>query len=271
MAFFHRHAPDKKPLPHEAAIVLSGQKVLLRVSDGKTPEFPSCDLVAAFAHNTKSPLHVGLLDGGPCWLYEMTEGEPPLPGYDWLEIRPCITILTAGQWNALGCALTLLWWRNNHRFCGACGTETVEADEERARRCPNCGALFYPSQSAAVIVTVTKNDTILLAHNNNFPSQIHSLIAGFVDPGETLEETVVREIREEVGIEVQNIRYARSQPWPFPNSLMLGFHAEWKSGEIKPDGREIKIAGWFTRDKLPTLPRPGSISRELIDEWVDNR
>jgi NAD+ diphosphatase len=229
-------------------------------------------MAGPLAPGLKKPLHIGLLDKVPCWLFELDESQTQEPsGCNWSEIRPSISLLDAEEWRAVACSLTLLWWRKNHRFCGSCGTETVEGTEERVLCCPNCGALFYPNQSPAVIVAVTKDDALLLAHNSHFHPEMHSILAGFVDPGETIEETVARELREEVGIEVKNIRYARSQPWPFPNSLMIGFHAEWQSGELKPDGVEIKFADWFTRDNLPALPRPGSIARMLIDEWADKR
>ena len=171
-------------------------------------------------------------------------------------------------------------WAEVSRFCGACGGRLVDAngnedfreplDEHAhgARFCPRCRRTFFPRMSPAVIVLVRKGNAILLEHNVRFPGNRHSLIAGFVEIGETLEEAAVREIREEAGIEVKNLRYLRSQPWPFPDSLMLGFLAEWESGDARPDGREIDHLDWYTADTLPELPMKGSIARFIIDTFV---
>ncbi len=127
--------------------------------------------------------------------------------------------------------------------------------------------MYFPTASPAIIVGVTCGEKLLLAHNRNFRTGLFSLLAGFVDPGETLEQAVVREVREEVGLEVGSLRYVTSQPWAFPNSLMLGFRASHISGELAVDGTEIAEAGWFTRDALPEIPRVGTIARLLVDEW----
>jgi NAD+ diphosphatase len=143
--------------------------------------------------------------------------------------------------------------------------------EERAKKCTACGFLSYPRLSPAVITAVFKDDTILLSHNAMFPGKWHSISAGFVEPGETLEDCVRREIREEVGIEVKNIKYFGSQPWPFPDSLMLGFTADWAGGDLVPDGVEITDAGWFTADTMPEIPPKISISREIIDWYLEGK
>jgi NAD+ diphosphatase len=132
-----------------------------------------------------------------------------------------------------------------------------------------CGRHEFPRISPAVIVAITDDENrILLAHNKNFRAGVYSLIAGFNEAGESLEATVAREIREEVNIEVADIAYIKSQPWPFPNSVMLGFSARYSSGTLRPDGVEIEDARWFTRDNRPTLPGGGSLSRELINRWL---
>jgi NAD+ diphosphatase len=171
-------------------------------------------------------------------------------------------------------------WAAVSRFCGACGGPLVDAngnEEVReplddhangARFCPRCKRIFFPRMSPAVIVLVRKGTTILLEHNVRFSGNRHSLIAGFVEIGETLEEAAVREIREEAGIEVKNLRYVRSQPWPFPDSLMVGFLANWADGEARPDGVEIDHLGWYTADDLPEMPMRGSIARFMIDTYV---
>jgi NAD+ diphosphatase len=146
----------------------------------------------------------------------------------------------------------------------------TDSTDELARLCPSCGRLEYPRIAPAVITIITNNeDKVLLAHNSKFSPGMYSLIAGFAEAGENLETAVAREIREEVDIEIRDIRYKVSQPWPFPNSLMAGFSARYASGIIKPDGVEIEDAQWFSRDKLPILPRTGSVSRYLIEQWMN--
>jgi NAD+ diphosphatase len=165
-------------------------------------------------------------------------------------------------------AFHIAQWRRESLFCGCCGSRNNDADTELARLCPSCGHLEFPRIAPAVItIIVNDKDEALLAHNKKFTSGMYSLIAGFNEAGESLEETVVREIREEVSLEVKDLRYIKSQPWPFPNSLMTGFFAHHASGSIKVDGIEIEDAQWFSRDKLPTLPGYGSVSRYLIELW----
>ena len=164
-------------------------------------------------------------------------------------------------------------WRKESRFCGSCGAANRDADTgELARQCPVCGRLEFPRISPAVITIITNDrDEALLAHNMKFAAGVYSLIAGFNEAGENLEATVAREIMEEVNIEVKDIRYIRSQPWPFPNSLMVGFSAHYSGGEVRADGVEIEDAQWFTREKLPNLPGNGSVSRYLIGLWQDGK
>jgi NAD+ diphosphatase len=168
-------------------------------------------------------------------------------------------------------AFHIAQWRRESRFCGSCGSPNGDADSgELARQCPACGRLEFPRISPAVITIIINDEgKALLAHNKKFAPGVYSLIAGFNEAGESLEHTVAREIREEVNIEVRDIRYIASQPWPFPNSLMLGFAARYASGDIKPDGVEIEDARWFGRDALPGLPGLGSVSRYLIGRWLD--
>jgi NAD+ diphosphatase len=169
-------------------------------------------------------------------------------------------------------AYHIMQWRRESAFCGGCGSPNVDAPDELARLCPACGRREYPRISPAIIVLITnEKDEALLAHNIKFMGGIYSLIAGFNEAGESLETTVAREVREEVGVEVEDIRYVASQPWPFPNSLMIGFTARYARGEIKPDGVEIEDARWFRREDLPKLPGAGSVSRYLINRWLGSR
>jgi NAD+ diphosphatase len=165
-------------------------------------------------------------------------------------------------------AFHIMQWRRDSVRCGRCGGLNGDAPTGLARICPVCGRTEFPRISPAVIVLITNDrDEILLAHNANFMNQVYSLVAGFVEAGESLEATIRREIREEVNIEVDEIRYAASQPWPFPNSLMLGFSAVYAGGSLRPDGTEILDARWFSRETLPNLPGHGSIARKLIERW----
>ncbi len=158
-------------------------------------------------------------------------------------------------------------WRNNSRHCGRCGCLTKEGDD-RGRICPACGNRTYPVISPAIIVAVEREGKILLAHNASFPGKRYSVLAGFLDLGESLEEALKREVMEEVGIEVGSIEYFGSQPWPFPRSLMVAFRAKWESGDISVDGVEIDHADWFSPGDLPEIPGGASVSRKLIDDFI---
>jgi NAD+ diphosphatase len=164
----------------------------------------------------------------------------------------------------------IIHWRRESAFCGSCGTRNTDAPLELARLCPACGRLEYPRISPAIIVLILRDDgRVLLAHNRKFTGRVYSLIAGFTEAGESLEATVRREVREEVGLEIRDTAYIASQPWPFPNSLMIGFTTRYAGGDITPDGEEIEDARWFSREELPELPGFGSVSRYLINRWVE--
>jgi NAD+ diphosphatase len=185
-------------------------------------------------------------------------------------VSPGKTIDGSGPLGRLLRAYHIAQWRRDSAYCGSCGAKNTDAPDELARLCPSCGRREYPRISPAVItLIINDNGEALLAHNRKFADGVYSLIAGFNEAGESLEATVAREIREEVGLEVRDIRYIASQPWPFPNSLMLGFTARHASAEIRPDGEEIMDARWFSPGKLPNLPGFGSVSRYLINRWIE--
>jgi len=163
-------------------------------------------------------------------------------------------------------------WRRDSRFCGTCGAKNSDVPGQVQRQCPECGRLEFPRICPAAIVVITDCDNrILLAHNKRFRAGVYSLISGYNEAGESLEETVAREVREEVNIEVKDIEYVKSQPWPFPNSLMVGYKARFAGGTLKPDGEEIEDAEWFTKNNLPELPGKGSLARVLINNWFENK
>jgi NAD+ diphosphatase len=171
-------------------------------------------------------------------------------------------------WLTAGRALQLVEWDRTHQFCGRCGIVTERVPGLHARACPRCSLQAFPRLAPAVICLVERDGMALLARGPQFAADMYSCLAGFVEPGETLEEAVVREVREEVAIEIEDVHYFGSQPWPFPHSLMVGFTARWLSGTIEVDGEEITDASWFAPDRLPNLPSEMSIARVLIADWL---
>jgi NAD+ diphosphatase len=212
-------------------------------------------------------LFLGVLGGRPCWAADAGPASA-VDGFAFMDLFSLHPALGERRWAIAGRAVQLVDWMRSHRFCGRCGVDTEAAPGERARRCPSCGLLAFPRLAPAVITLVQRDDEALLARGVTFGVPMYSCIAGFVEPGETLEEAVRREIAEEVGIEVRDVRYHASQPWPFPHSLMIGFRARWAAGDIRIDPGEIVDAGWFRRDDLPPIPPGISIARALIDAWL---
>ena len=212
--------------------------------------------------------YLGTLDGRPCYAAELPNESRVVDGFRLKGLRETFGQLEEELIWIAGRANQLIDWSRSHQFCGQCGHPTEDKPQERAKICPACKLVNYPRLSPAVIMAVVKGDHLLLASNKRFKSGFYSVLAGFVEPGETLEECVAREIKEEVGIRVKNIRYFGSQPWPFPNSLMVGFSADYAGGEIKADQSEIADAGWFTADNLPHIPPRITIARHLIDWFV---
>jgi NAD+ diphosphatase len=216
-----------------------------------------------------SRLHfVGMLGTTACWAVDVADDAVAPDDAFYVDLYRLYGSLPPVQWHAAGRAVQLVEWGRTHSFCGRCGSPTESASGERAMRCPRCGLLAFPRLAPAVITLVTRGDEALLARGRTFAVPMYSCIAGFVEPGETLEQAVVREVREEVGVDVAGVRYVGSQPWPFPHSLMIGFRAEWAAGDIVIDPSEIADAGWYRRDDLPMIPPGISIARTLIDGWL---
>lgn len=218
-------------------------------------------------HPVPAGLQIGTLNGVPCLGIPF----PETGNWDTRPLRAVMFKLDEATVCAICRAKELMFWRKRKNFCGTCGRELTDSATDIARICPVCQERYYPQIAPAVITAVLKDGKLLLAHNRNFTSGVHSLIAGFVESGETLEQAVAREIWEETSIKVKNIRYYASQPWPFPNSIMLGFVAEYESGDLKPDGVELEHAAWFSADHLPLLPDHGSIARKIIDDFINNK
>lgn len=188
---------------------------------------------------------------------------------DFYDARLALRLnLKSEEFQAIGYGNHIFNWRNNHQYCGKCAHRMQDKMIERAMECLNCNHLVYPKISPCVIVLITHQDKMLLARSAHFTAGMMSALAGFIEIGESAEQTLVREVKEEVGVQVKNLRYICSQPWPFPDILMLGFIAEYESGEITIDPNEIETAGWFDKDNLPPLPHEMSISRFLIEEHL---
>jgi len=208
------------------------------------------------------------------WTMQLPEGFDPQRAVDGMlaDLRQLMNKLDALTWNVAGRATQLVDWVRDNQHCGRCGGPMTRVSGERAMRCAIDGFSAYPRLSPAVIVLIEHPDgRALLARNVGWPMPMYSTLAGFVEPGESLEDTIRREMHEEVGVEIGRIQYFGSQPWPFPNSLMLGFIATWKSGDIVLAEDEIADAQWYTPDDLPMIPPPPSIARALIDDWVDRQ
>jgi NAD+ diphosphatase len=214
---------------------------------------------------------LGLLDGEAIWGVDVPRGIDPADGAA-VDLYSYFGLAGEVNWLVAGRAVQIVEWARTHRFCGRCATPTVLAPGERAMRCPECGLLAFPRLAPAMITLVTRGEgadsEALLARGAQFSLPMYSCLAGFVEPGESLEGAVEREVREEVGIAVKNVRYWGSQPWPFPHSLMLGFRAEYESGDIVCDPIEILDANWYRRGELPQIPPGISIARKLIDGWL---
>jgi NAD+ diphosphatase len=254
-----------KCAPDACAVAISGRNVLVKECGNKIT-LPSIQDIPQEALDTDNSLILGDLAGRQCAGF-IFNGECS-GNLKMLEMRTAFTRVSAGACYAICRAKSLLEWKKRRNYCGVCAAKLQPSENDIALKCSPCGEPYYPQLAPAVIVAITKEDKILLAHNGRFPERVHSLIAGFVEAGESIEQAVAREIFEETSIEISDLRYAASQSWPFPNSLMLGFTAEYDSGEVTPDGDEIVDAGFYPPDALPPLPGHGSIARRIIDEYI---
>ncbi len=261
------HAPENTDIP-ALWFLFSGDRLLIR-SNGSGAEIPCAGTPDFPGILSAGKQFLGMMKGQPCYAAELS-GEAELPdGTSWAGLRGLHGSLPEPLLNIAGLGLQLVRWDQTHRYCSRCGAKTRDHSEERAKLCPECGFVNYPRISPAVIVSVVREGRILLARSSHYPDpRMYSVIAGYVEPGETLEQTVLRELDEEVGICAKNLRYFRSQPWPYSGSLMVAFTAEYASGEIRVDGQEILEAGWFAPDRMPLLPGAGSVAGWLIRHFM---
>jgi NAD+ diphosphatase len=213
---------------------------------------------------------VGTYDGEACWVVGVAPDAPLPPGFRKESLVPRDTRLSQETLSLGGIALQTLHWERMSRHCPSCGKPTAAIDGESGRRCPACKAEHYPSLHPCVITLIRDGRRVLLTRKSFWPKNRYGLVAGFVDPAESLEEAVRREVQEEVGVEVKDITYVASQYWPFPSQLMVGFVATYAGGELRVDHEELEDARWFSTDALPDLPPPFSIARFILDRYCRN-
>jgi len=277
--FVSRLAPPEGTRGPARWFIFQGDRLLVQPV-GDAADAVTVPLVSSTAEVhviTQRELYLGCLQDGNgqetgCYAAEIDPDATLPEGFLADGLRGLYGRLDDDAFAVAGRAVQLLAWDRTHRYCGQCGALTENQPHERVKRCPACGLTSYPRLSPAIIIAVTRDTPegkrLLLARNHRFPAGRYSVVAGYVEPGETLEECAQREVCEEVGIDIRAIRYFGSQPWPFPNSLMIGFTAEYAGGEITLEDSEIAEAGWFAPDALPNLPPRMSIARRLIDAFV---
>ena len=188
-------------------------------------------------------------------------------GLQMVGLRKTHALLSPEDYQLAGKGAELLYWDQNTRYCGVCGG-TNRWMTDISKKCRECGKEWWPSAATAIIVRIERGDSILLVRARNFRGNHYGLVAGFLETGESLEECVMREVQEEVGIRISNLKYFGSQPWPYPFGLMVGFTAEYAGGELHLQKEELCEGGWFTRDNMPEIPDKASIARRLIDDWA---
>lgn len=239
---------------------------LLCISEGGVPRPVTGDEYRWLDLTVSSELFLGTFHERACFVVDAVGVAPE--GYTLTSLRAWLGRASNEVFYVAGRAQQILEWQRDYKYCGRCGSHTQDHPADRAKQCPDCGLISYPRISPSIIVLVHKGDEILLARNAAWPTAMYSTLAGFVEPGESIEQTVHREIFEEVGLKVEAISYLGSQSWPFPNSLMLGFHAAYLSGDIVCQEEEIADAQWFSADNLPQIPPATAISRWLIDDYL---
>ena len=257
-------------LPKELAaaslcFVWRDDKILAR--NGDPPTLPTfSDVIAMGIDGARH--YLGSYQGIDCIALRVAADTAEPEGWQWRGLRSLFLQIPDPSLALAGRSSQVVEWDRSHRYCGRCGTPTLDKPDERAKQCPACGYVVYPRVSPAMMVLVTRGRELLLARANRFPNAMYSALAGFVELGESIEDCIHREVREEVGVEVDNLVYFASQSWPFPHSLMIAFTAEYAGGDMRPCDAEIADAKWFSLDALPQLPSPVSISRKLIDATI---
>ncbi|SCL89050.1 NAD(+) diphosphatase [Sporanaerobacter sp. PP17-6a] len=245
-------------------IAVNKSKKIIKIPTGKD--------ISEMGLNIKNPMYIGSFDNINCFGGTCENIPSGFKNLEAIGLRELSYLVEKELYLIAAKVFLLINWEKDHRYCGRCGSlmERKKNKNERALICPKCGFTTWPRTSPAIIVAVTKEDKLLLAHNKNFENGRYSVIAGFVEMGETFEQCVKREVFEETRIEIKNIKYFGNQPWPFPNSMMIGFTAEYLSGEIKEDGDEIVTAGWFRKEEIcGKYNKSNSIGSQLIENFIN--
>ena len=267
--FLSETTPPPSTDADEALYFVCLGRRLLAISEHGVPrpvtaeEFRWVDVEVTYKH------YLGRWEGRACYALA-ADGRAP-EGFAATDLRAWLGRVEPDFFYLAGRAQQIVAWHLDNRFCGRCGAENIERSADRAKYCSDCDLSIYPRLSPSIIVLVRRGDEMLLARNAAWPTRMFSTLAGFVEPGESIEQTVHREVAEEVGIDVANLRYLGSQSWPFPNVLMLGFHADYAGGEVVCRDGEIAEARWFHFRNLPNVPNGTAISRWLIDAFVRER
>jgi NAD+ diphosphatase len=267
LSFFPEFTGSIAPDAHDLWFIFDQNRILTDES-GNVPQSTT---LQSIRENLAGILHLGRsLDHN-----SFAATVEPLPamlpqGFGFTDLRLLFRSCDEHMKHLASRARELITWNEQSRFCGRCGTPTINKTVERAKECPQCGLVRFPRISPAVIVAVIKDNKILLARGKNSTMPFHSVLAGFVEAGESLEICVKREVLEEVGLEITDIRYFGSQPWPFPDSLMVAFTARHAAGEINIDKVELEHAAWYGPVDLPPIPPNGSVSRKLIDWFTSS-
>ena len=251
---------------HSLCFAFIGDDVLLT----QHAAFPDAAQLAVLPYPETDCL-IGRLGEQTCRLLAWPDSTEVPQGLQRLSLRTAWNLLDREQHALVTRAKLLRTWDREHRYCGVCGTPTQPMDSEPARICPACQHRAYPRLSPAIMVLIHRGNELLLARSPHFRPGMYSALAGFVEPGESLEECAHREVMEEVGVRIRNLRWFDSQPWPFPHSLMLAFHAEYVAGDIVPQPGEIEDAAWFHIDALPELPSSDSIAYRLLQAAIDEK
>ena len=240
---------------------------LLLAKQGEKFAVPAGEEAPVGLSKSSSVMEVGTMDDGtPIKTFALNAPDINDTAFEWIDLRKSFHLLPREHYLKAGKCRELIYWDSNTQYCGTCGTP-LRMHTPISKRCPQCGREIWPSLSPAIIVLVHKGNEALLVHARNFKGDYYGLVAGFVETGETLEEAVHREVAEETGITITNLRYFGSQPWPYPNGLMVGFEADYVAGNIHLQKEELSHGAWFNKENLPAVPDKLSIARKMIDHW----
>lgn len=271
MSFIQAVQPPANVDPETAIWLVFYRNQLLVKQTAHHTEIPTWAEIQSSAAQVARQHYIGTQNGQHCYAVELSNIQNIPTTLQFYALRDLLFDLSDEQFTLAGVASQVLHWDKNHQYCGRCGTKMDIGQGERAKRCPKCRLVNYPRISPAMIVMITRGEEVLLSRSPRFRPGVYSVQAGFVEVGESAEQTVEREIMEEVGLKVKNIRYFGSQPWPFPNSLMLAFTAEYESGELQINHDELEDGGWYHFSQLPKPPAQKSIARSMLQWFIQQQ